>query len=135
EIDREILDSSQIKEYFEDATVLITGGTGFLGKLILEKLLRSFPELRRIYLLVRPKKGLSVAQRVELLLADQLFNRVRDVNPNFTEKVFYIRGECSRNDLGLNINDKLMLSNEINCIFHCAALMNFDEKLRLAAYV
>ncbi|GJQ79753.1 hypothetical protein Trydic_g23230 [Trypoxylus dichotomus] len=135
EIDRELLDSSQIKEYFEDATVFITGGTGFLGKLILEKLLRSFPELRRIYLLVRPKQGQSVMRRVETLLGDSLFNQIRNINPNFTEKVFYIRGECSRRDLGLNMNDKQMLIDEINCIFHCAGLMNFDEKLRSAAYV
>ncbi|KAI4454838.1 male sterility protein 2-related [Holotrichia oblita] len=133
--DQEELDSSQIREYFDDATILITGATGFLGKLILEKLLRSFTNLRRIYLIVRPKKGQSIRQRLETVLEDQLFNRVRSATPNFAEKLFCIRGECARNDLGLNADDKKLLTQEVSCVFHCAALMDFEEKLRQSTYV
>ncbi|KAK9746682.1 Male sterility protein [Popillia japonica] len=133
--DRNILDSSQIRDYFDEATVLITGSTGFLGKLILEKLLRSFTNMRRIYLIVRPKRGQSIRQRMEALLEDQLFNRVRLATPNFAEKLCYIRGECARNDLGLNANDKKLLTQEVTSVFHCAALMDFEEKLRQASYV
>lgn len=76
--DRNILDSSQIRDYFDEATVLITGSTGFLGKLILEKLLRSFINLRRIYLIVRPKRGQSIRQRMEALLEDQVSSNLQD---------------------------------------------------------
>lgn len=72
ELNQDLLNTSQIRDYFVDGTILITGATGFVGKLILEKLLRSFPDLRRIYLIVRPKKGQSVGQRVEAVLQDQV---------------------------------------------------------------
>ena len=46
-----------IKEYYEGKNVLITGTTGFLGKVILEKLIRSVPTLNKIFVLIRVKKG------------------------------------------------------------------------------
>jgi len=55
---------SSIAESFENGVVLITGSTGFLGKMLTEKLLRCCP-VNSIAILVRGKKGLSVNQRVE----------------------------------------------------------------------
>ena len=65
----EDLNRSSIQEFFSGANVLVTGGTGFLGKVLTEKLLRSCPDIGAIYLLVRPKKGKDIQQRV-----DQLFD-------------------------------------------------------------
>lgn len=54
-----------IRETFRDKRVLVFGGTGFLGKLIVEKLLREAPDIARITLLVRAnRRGQSAAQRV-----------------------------------------------------------------------
>ena len=50
---------STIQEFFTGKTVLVTGATGFLGKALLEKILRSLPDVRRLYLLVRPKERAS----------------------------------------------------------------------------
>lgn len=47
-----------------------TGGTGFLGKILIEKLLRSCSGISTIYVLVRPKKGQDVLQRIENLFED-----------------------------------------------------------------
>lgn len=39
---------SKVKEFYADNTVVfLTGATGFVGKTILEKLLRSFPEITK----------------------------------------------------------------------------------------
>lgn len=54
---------SSIEAFFADSVVLITGATGFLGKALVEKLLRSFPRLATIFILIRPKKGQTVEQR------------------------------------------------------------------------
>ena len=54
----------EVKEFYRDATLLITGGTGFLGRVLLQKLLRTFP-IKRIYLLVRKKNTQSVEERME----------------------------------------------------------------------
>ena len=45
-----------ISDFFDDRTILITGASGFLGQPMLEKILREIPQVRRIYLLLRPKR-------------------------------------------------------------------------------
>lgn len=68
---------SQVKELYENANVLITGGTGFLGKVLVEKLLRD-TNVSKIYLLVRQKKGNDIEKRL-----DELFKDVVSTDDNF----------------------------------------------------
>ena len=44
-----------ITEFYQDKTILLTGSTGFLGKVVLEKILRSLPLVKCIYLAITPK--------------------------------------------------------------------------------
>lgn len=57
-----------VKEFYRDRSIFITGGTGFMGKVLVEKLLRSCPGIKNIYLLMRPKRGQDVQQRLQELL-------------------------------------------------------------------
>lgn len=52
-----------IPETFRNGTVLVTGSTGFLGKILVEKILRTCP-IKKIAVLVRNKKGINANQRV-----------------------------------------------------------------------
>lgn len=52
-----------VSRFYKDAVIFITGGTGFLGKVLVEKLLRTFV-IKRIYLLVRVKNNLTVNERL-----------------------------------------------------------------------
>lgn len=56
---------SPIMDYLKDKTIFITGGLGFVGKLLIEKLLRC--DVKKIYLLARPKKGKTLDERFEKL--------------------------------------------------------------------
>ena len=58
----------RVAEFFAGRHVLVTGSTGFMGKVLVEKLLRSCPGVGTIYLLMRPKKGKDVQERVRELL-------------------------------------------------------------------
>jgi len=53
-----------IPEYYEGKNVLLTGATGFMGKVLLEKLLRSCPKVKAVYVLVRPKAGQTPEARI-----------------------------------------------------------------------
>lgn len=53
-----------VSNFYKDTVVFITGGTGFIGKLLIEKLLRVF-SIKRIYLLVRPKNNMTADVRLE----------------------------------------------------------------------
>lgn len=57
-----------IPEYYDDRTVFVTGATGFMGKVLIEKLLRSCPGIKRIYILMRSKKGKTVEERLKEML-------------------------------------------------------------------
>lgn len=59
---------SPLQEFYKNSKILITGGTGFIGKVLAEKLLRSYLTVSTIYLLVRPKRGRNVEQRIQALL-------------------------------------------------------------------
>ncbi|HBM50095.1 MAG TPA: dehydrogenase, partial [Marinobacter sp.] len=48
--------SSRVLEQLRGKKVLITGTTGFLGKVVLEKLIRAVPDIGGIYLLIRGNK-------------------------------------------------------------------------------
>jgi nucleoside-diphosphate-sugar epimerase len=53
----------EIQQLFRGAGVFVTGGTGFLGKVLLAKLLRACPDIRTVFLLMRSKKGKSQEKR------------------------------------------------------------------------
>ena len=59
------MEQSPIAEFYRDRCVFITGATGFLGKVLVEKLLRSCPDVKTLYLLIRPKKGKDIRVRIQ----------------------------------------------------------------------
>lgn len=60
-------ESKSIKRFYDGAEIFITGGSGFIGKVLIEKLLRSCDGVKAIYLLMRPNKGENPAQRLRKL--------------------------------------------------------------------
>lgn len=53
-----------IGPWFANRSVLVTGATGFMGKVLVEKLLRN-TQVEKIYLLIREKRGKSPKQRLQ----------------------------------------------------------------------
>ncbi|KFB40817.1 hypothetical protein ZHAS_00008252 [Anopheles sinensis] len=57
---------SNISEFYRDKVVFVTGGTGFIGKIVVEKLLRSCG-VKEVILMVREKKNTQPEQRIKTL--------------------------------------------------------------------
>ncbi|XP_044763926.1 fatty acyl-CoA reductase wat-like isoform X2 [Coccinella septempunctata] len=123
--------NSQILNFYENANVFITGGTGFLGKILIEKLLRS-TSVSTLYLLVRPKKGKDVETRIKNIFEDVIFQRLHEECPKFIHRIVGVSGDVSLPDLGISKTDRQMLTEKIDIIFHVAATMRFDENLKHA---
>lgn len=58
------MSNGSIKEYYAGHSIFITGATGFIGKVLIEKLLRSCPKIEKIYVLIRAKKGKTPEERL-----------------------------------------------------------------------
>ena len=54
---KKVLSKTSIAEFYSGKSILITGATGFMGKVMVEKLLRDCKGVECIYILVRMKRG------------------------------------------------------------------------------
>uniref|UniRef100_A0A8D8SAE7 Fatty acyl-CoA reductase n=1 Tax=Cacopsylla melanoneura TaxID=428564 RepID=A0A8D8SAE7_9HEMI len=124
--------TSDIQCFFRDANVFITGATGFMGKVLLEKLIRSCPEIGMIYILVRPKLGKSQVRRFYEIFEGPFFERMKSECPNYLSKVRLVSGDCLKPNLGLSDEDRSLLCACVDCVFHAAAAVRFDTSLRVA---
>jgi len=123
---------------YEDKAVLVTGGTGFLGTALVEKMLRSLPSLKRLYLLVRPSREKSAGERFEGdVLGSAAFAKLREklgdsFEERVAEKVRVLEGDVHTERLGLGEEDLAELSREVDVVIHSAASVVFDAPLDAA---
>lgn len=124
-------DESQIARFYQGQVVFITGGTSFIGKVLLEKLLRSC-SVPRVYLLVRNQHGLEADERLDAMLSTEMFQRVRQEAPEALGRVKAVAGDISLPGLGLSDTDKQTLIEEVSVVFHLAATIRPDETFKQA---
>ncbi|KAH8246893.1 hypothetical protein KR032_002981, partial [Drosophila birchii] len=125
---------SELVPFYKNKTVFVTGATGFLGKVITEKLLRS-TDVKRIYCLMRPKKGESVEGRFAEWKKNGLFEVLLESKPRAFELVTPIAGDCCAPGLGLAEEDRRTLVTQVQVVFHGAASVNFVEPLHKALII
>lgn len=63
---------TQVQEFYRDSSVFVTGATGFIGLTLVEKLLRSCPHIKRVFILLRGKNGKTALQRFEKILQNRV---------------------------------------------------------------
>jgi fatty acyl-CoA reductase len=125
-------------EAYSGKKVLLTGGTGFLGTALIEKILRSLPDLGRLYLVIRPSRGKSAAERFERdVLGAAAFRGLREklgegFEDHVFEKVRVLEGDVHATSLGLGEQDLAELSREVDVVIHSAASVIFDAPLDAA---
>uniref|UniRef100_A0A672ZYH9 Fatty acyl-CoA reductase n=1 Tax=Sphaeramia orbicularis TaxID=375764 RepID=A0A672ZYH9_9TELE len=119
-----------IPEYYAGKNVLITGATGFMGKVLLEKLLRSCPGVKDVYVMVRSKAGQSPQARIVDMISCKLFERLQDEQPGFAQKIIAVNSDLTQPELDLSKEDQTTLAENIHIVFHCAATIRFNEPLK-----
>nr|QLI61997.1 fatty acyl-CoA reductase 7 [Streltzoviella insularis] len=120
---------------FSGLKLLITGGTGFMGKVLVEKLLRKCPDIDHINLLVRAKKGKNPKQRLEEMFNGELFEKLREMRGGvepLLAKVSIVSGDVMEPDLAISNDDRQRIIDEVDIIIHAAATIRFDEELKKA---
>lgn len=61
---RQKMELNLTQQFYAGKTIFITGGSGFMGKVMVEKLLYSCSDVKEIIMLMRPKRGMPVTERL-----------------------------------------------------------------------
>lgn len=121
-----------VHEALSGKNVLITGVTGFLGKSIVEKLLRQVSDIGQIYLLIRKGQSESAEIRCEEdVFSSSIFDVLRDERGAgfWKEKVTVVDGELTQRRLGMSQLVFDELGQDLDMIINSAASVNFREAL------
>ncbi|BDG06967.1 AMP-binding protein [Anaeromyxobacter paludicola] len=121
-------------------SLLLTGATGFVGKVTLSMLLHRYPEVGRIFVLVRPGTGGSAETRFFGKVApSRPFDPLREAHGAGFERLLRdkcvpLAGDVTAPLLGLSEADLARLEG-LGAVIHCAGLVDFNPSLDLALKV
>ncbi|KAJ8688008.1 hypothetical protein QAD02_023803 [Eretmocerus hayati] len=126
---------TSIPAFYAGQSIFITGATGFMGKVLIEKLLWSCPDIKEIFLLMRPKKNMRIDDRLMAILSIPLFDRLRENRPESLKKLIPVEGDAEEEGLGLPRIERQVLIERVSIVFHVAASVRFDDPLKKAIFM
>lgn len=134
--------ASAVLEQLSGKHVLITGTTGFLGKVVLEKLIRAVPDIGGIHLLIRGNKRHTDARSRFLgeIAVSSVFDRLRhddsEAFESFIEnRVHCVTGEVTQPRFGMGAPAFRELAGQVDVFINSAASVNFREELDKALQI
>jgi long-chain acyl-CoA synthetase len=125
-----------LAEILYQRTVLLTGATGFLGKVLLYLLLRHHQELKRIFLLIRGDSRSSLNRFNREVIDSPAMAALREhlgsrFDRYMEERVAVLPGDIT--NPGLISGEIGQLSDgPLDAVIHCAGLVNFEASLEKA---
>ncbi len=124
-------------EYYAGKTLLLTGATGFLGKALLEAILRKLPDIERVYVLIRQrsdKTGTAVTPGETLrteILGSSAFDALRkhygaQFEDFALQRIKPVVGDLARSQLGMSEDDYDQVRREVDVVINSGAMAVFD---------
>ncbi|KAJ4964408.1 hypothetical protein NE237_024347 [Protea cynaroides] len=133
------MDFGSMVKSLQDKSILITGTSGFLAKIFMEKVLRSQPNVKKLFILLRAGDNTLATQRLQNeVLGKKVFRVLKeehgtDFESFISNKVTAIAGDISFENLGIKdstLTDEMW--KEISFIFNVAGNTTFDERYDVA---
>jgi thioester reductase-like protein len=127
-----------IRETLAGKHILLTGASGFLGKVWLGLVLHHVPQIGRVYLLVRGK-GRGARERFEKIVGTSpAFKPLHDAHGSrmsefMSRRVEVVAGDVSEPGLGLAPDIAERLARDVDIVLNFAGLVDFNPDLRDAA--
>src|SRR5438105_12434517 len=118
-----------LAQAFKGREILITGTTGFLGKVALTMLLDRYPGIGKVYVLVRPRAGGTADDRFfGKVVSTPPFNPLRErlgdrFDAFLREKCVPLAGDVTDPMLGLSEEQLKRLTGKLACVINSAGLV------------
>uniref|UniRef100_M1AAE9 Fatty acyl-CoA reductase n=1 Tax=Solanum tuberosum TaxID=4113 RepID=M1AAE9_SOLTU len=129
------MELTSVLKFLENRSILVTGATGFLAKIFVEKILRVQPNVKKLYLLLRAQDNNAALQRFNNeAVAKDLFKLLREkhganLNTLISERTRIIPGDITFENLGVKDSNLLEeMWREVDVVVNLAATTNFDER-------
>lgn len=130
--------SWSVVETLRHRRILITGTTGFLGKVVLSMLLRFHADIDQIYLLIRSGRTESAHDRfLQTIAPSGALEPLQQIYGEgyldfLNDKITVLDGDVCKPHLGLSEEQAREVSSTLDVFIHSAGLTNFNPNLRNA---
>jgi long-chain acyl-CoA synthetase len=127
-----------VGEAFAGRSILLLGGTGFLGKVCLGMLLEFFPEIRRVYLMVRAAGDAESRVRFRDIVENSpALSPLRErhgagLKDFLDEKVVVLGGDITSDNLGYAEQRAAEIAADIDLVLNCSGRVTFNPSLEAA---
>jgi long-chain acyl-CoA synthetase len=124
-----------VRETLAGKHVLLTGASGFVGKVWLAMILTCVPQVGRIYVLLRGK-GRGVRERFEKIVNESpAFGPLHEAHDGrmsefLSQRIEVVGGDVSAPNLGIEAETLLRLQRDVDLVIHCAGLVDFNPDVR-----
>ncbi|KAK4281778.1 hypothetical protein QN277_013231 [Acacia crassicarpa] len=127
-------DGIGIVNFLKGKKFFITGATGFLAKVLIEKILRTEPDVGKMYLLIKAKNKQAAMERLQNeIINTELFKCLRQTHGKsyqafMLSKLVPVVGNICESRLGLDEDLSEIIADEVDVIVNSAANTTFDER-------
>ncbi|KAK1399896.1 Fatty acyl-CoA reductase [Heracleum sosnowskyi] len=127
-----------VLEFLQGKNYFVTGATGFLAKVLIEKLLRTMPDVGKIYVLIRAKDEQAAADRLKNEIIDsELFKSLESLHGKsyktfMLDKLIPVAGDVCNSGIGIESNLAAEIAQVVNVIVNSSANTTFDERYNVA---
>ncbi|OMO68760.1 Male sterility, NAD-binding protein [Corchorus olitorius] len=134
----ELQEGIGIVKFLRGKDFFITGSTGFLAKVLIEKILRTVPDVGRIFVLIKAKNREAAMERLKSeIINAELFKCLQQTYGNsyqnfILSKLVPVVGNICESDLGLDGDLADVIAKDVDIIINSAANTTFDERYDVA---
>ncbi|XP_048135582.1 fatty acyl-CoA reductase 2, chloroplastic-like [Rhodamnia argentea] len=123
-----------IMDFLERRNYLVTSATGFLAKVLIEKMLRVAPDVGKIFVLIKAKDERAAMDRVkDEIIECELFKCLQqkygDEYTNFMlSKLVPVKGDIRESNMGIADDLLHQITREVDVVINSAANTTWDER-------